>query len=189
MKNLKNIRITNRAKVMTTALIVFLGLGLNSVSAQTGNSGSGIVTARLVRGLVIEATGANSLNFGEVIVSNNSQTKDITPENGQKFLAVGHPDRNVSFNYDNAVILSNEDWVNENGGTVSAISFNTSTAKQTGARSTYENAQDLTNGETVTLVNDNGDGKMFVWVGGQLGVDAQQPQGDYKGTLNISVTY
>jgi hypothetical protein len=171
-------------------IVLFLAvLGIASGYAQSSSNTTAPVTASLVRGLSITTSGSGALAFGEIIVTGSSQNPAITAANGQKFLTTGQPDRNVTVSYDGSVTLNNNAWVAINGGTQSTIDFTTATAKQTGSSSTYTGAQDLASGSTLPLVNVGGTGKLYIWVGGALAVPANQPQGDYIGTFNISVTY
>ncbi|MCW8849806.1 MAG: DUF4402 domain-containing protein, partial [Melioribacteraceae bacterium] len=61
--------------------------------------------------------------------------------------------------------------------------------RHTGRRSTYTSSSILRDGRRIRLRNDNGTGKLFIWVGGDLEVKPNQKAGDYEGTFNITVAY
>lgn len=127
------------------------------------------------------------INFGEIILSGSSFIKNLSPSSGAVFRIEGHPNRNViiSFNYTN---LSNAQWVSQFGGTVGSLSF-TADVVHTGSNPAYQNPVIVQNGSSYQLVNSGGIGLLYVWVGGTLNIQANQPAGDYEGTFKIMVSY
>ena len=169
------------------ALVLFLAVG-NFAFAQISANTNAPVNVSLIKGLAISANSGN-LNFTEVIVTPNLQTKAITNEDGQQFLITGHPNRQITLTYDETVTLTNNAWVTTNGGTNSSITFTIHTADRTGSNSSYTDPVGITSGGTTNLVNVLGTGTMYVWLGGEIVVPGGQAHGDYTGTLNVSVAY
>lgn len=171
--------------ILTIALLL---ITLSAVNAQNRSAASSEIKISLVRGLTMQMS-ANTLDFGEIVVKPVSQQNFINQENGLKYLATGHPNRNATVTYDNSVSLSNTSWVASNGGEQGSILFTTSTVQQTGSSPEYLNPSNITSGSTAALVNDGGTGKLYMWLGGKLDVPADQPHGVYSGAFNISIAY
>jgi hypothetical protein len=174
---------------LIAAAVIALTTVSNYSFAQTTASATALVKATLVRGLTLQTSGTNTLNFGQIVVTGATQTSTITAQNGQQFLATGMPNTPVTVTYDGNVTLNNNAWVTANGGTNGTITFTTATVKGTGNVATYTNPVDVNSGGTATLVNTSGTGRLYLWVGGKIDVPANQPHGDYVGTFNISVAY
>jgi len=144
----------------------------------------------VLRGVSISLTGSNSLAFGDIYAQPNSQTRTITNQLGQQFLVQGNPGTNVIINYSSSSTLNNALWVLQNGGTQGTISYTANPLPvQTLANSTYTNPVTVNNGSSVVLTNSGGIGKLYIWVGGQITINANQPVGDYIGYFNINVSY
>jgi len=47
----------------------------------------------------------------------------------------------------------------------------------------------LRNGGSVRLSNDIPLGKLYIWIGGRMTINTNQPYGDYKGTFTLTVEY
>ncbi len=154
--------------------------------AQSSASASVQVLAQLKKGLSISLIGGN-LNFGEIILNGSAQTPSITPASGANFRVIGHPNKSVTITF-SSVTLDNNAWVASNGGSNGTMTF-TPTVKHTGSDQTYNNPNDVVSGNSYTLVNQAGDGYLYLWVGGSLAIAANQPHGDYVGTFNITVAY
>jgi hypothetical protein len=178
----------NKMKKILFLAIVICMYG-SSVFAQSSANTTADVNIALIRGLTITTSGANTLNFGEVIVTGSAQSASITNANGQKFLITGHPNRSTTITYSSSVTLNNNAWVATNGGTQSTVTFTTNTADQTGSSSTYTDPDEITSGSSIPLPNVTGIGTLYLWIGGSIAIPANQPQGDYIGTLNVSVAY
>jgi hypothetical protein len=171
--------------ILTFALLL---ITFSAANAQNRSAAYSEIKVSLVRGLTMQAA-TNTLDFGEIFVKPVSQQNFINQENGLKYLATGHPNRNATVTYDNSVTLTNSSWVASNGGQQGSILFTTATAQQTGNSPEYQNPSNLTSGSTATMVNDGGTGKLYMWLGGKLDVPADQPHGVYSGTFNISIAY
>ncbi|HEX2788653.1 MAG TPA: DUF4402 domain-containing protein [Ignavibacteria bacterium] len=173
------------------SIIVFFAFISSDVYSQptqifTQNS-TGYAT--IIRGVAISLVGSNSLDFGDVVVTNSVQTVTITNENGQKFLATGEQGKSIFITYPSTVTLSNSAWVGVNGGTVSTLTFNSSTLKRTGTNSNYVSPVDVTSGSSVVLPSLSGIGTVYLWAGGSITVSANKPHGVYEGTYTISIAY
>ena len=203
--------ITSNIEKMKFAVTIILGLFLflNTSFSQTESeeaeidlsAASGIGDAiqlsttasaslLVLKGVSISVSGSNTLAFGDIFASSSTQTKTITNQNGQQFLIQGNPGSNVIINYSSSVTLSNSLWALQYGGTQGTIIYSVNTLPvQTLANSNYINPVTVNNGGSVVLTNSSGVGKLYLWVGGKITVNPNQPVGDYIGYININVSY
>lgn len=165
---------------MKKALALFATILLFSFSTFAQNSASADVnvTATVAKGLTISPTNEN-LDFGLVVLDpSNPPAPVIDPGNGAQFLVNGEPGRNVTISYTDISLAG------PSGST--AIPF-TSNLEQTGTSSTYTGASSVVSGSTAGL--DGTNGNLYLWLGGNLTVAANQMSGNYSGTFTISVAY
>jgi hypothetical protein len=155
--------------MLTLAILLSLS---NFVFAQSTGTTTSPIGISIVNALSITKA-SGSLMFPEIIMNGTVQTKAITNANGVRFLIMGRPNRNVTVTYDATDVLNNNAYVTANGGT----------------QGTYTSPTAITSGSTLPLVNDLGFGKLNLWVGGSISCSTTQPNGDYVGTFNVSVTY
>lgn len=136
----------------------------------------------------LSITSINStINFGEIILSGSNFIKSLSPSEGAIFKIEGHPNRNVIISF-NPVTLSNSEWVAQNGGTLGTLNFEANVV-HTGANSSYQSPVSVQNGNSYQLVNSSGIGILYLWVGGSINIQANQPVGDYQGIFSIMVSY
>lgn len=149
------------------------------------------VTATIIREVSVSTTGANTLNFGEFYATSSTQTSSITNQNGQKFIVSGNWGSNVIVTYASTVTLNNSAWILQNGGgTSGSMTFSLSPLPvHTLANSTYTSPVTLNSGSSVILTNSCGIGTLYIWIGGQLTISANQPAGEYIGTFSLNVSY
>lgn len=131
---------------------------------------------------------AGTLDFGVIFSTTNTQTLTKSPETGVLFEVKGIVRERIIVNYSNNIVLDNSEYVALNGGNISNITFR-SNVQHTSSNSSYVNPKKLRDGGRIRLGNDNGIGKLYIWVGGDLEIQASQPIGDYKGSFNITVAY
>jgi len=166
-------------------LLVILIFWCSIISAQPVSI-SGTASVNMIKPLSITAINS-SINFGEIILTGSAFIYNLNPSQGAVFRIEGHPNRNVVISF-SATALSNAQWVSQNGGTVGSLNY-TPYVVHTGASSVYDLPQVVTNGGSYQLQNVNQNGILYVWVGGTINIQANQPIGDYTGTFNITVTY
>lgn len=166
-------------------IVIVFAFYLSTLSAQT-TSISGLARVIMVKPLSITAIN-NSINFGEIILTGSTFVYNLHPSQGAVFRIEGHPNRNVIISY-NYTSLSNAQWVAQNGGIVGSLNF-TPNVVHTGSSSVYDLPEQVANGGSYQLPAVNRTGILYVWVGGSLNIQANQPIGDYTGTFNITVTY
>lgn len=154
------------------------------------------IQARVLRIMTVNTTGANQLNYGNVSVTASNQNLPITNQNGQKFVATGSPNYIVYADWPQTVTLNNYAWVLANGGTNGTITFTPNDEIQhTGDNSNWVSTYDVYRntynwGHLYFRDNDNnGVGQIYFWLGGSLNVPANQPSGNYVGTLTFTVSY
>lgn len=129
----------------------------------------------------------NEINFGEIILTGSAFARTLSPSSGAVFKIEGHPNRNVIISF-NSTNLSNAQWVSQNGGTVGTLIY-VPDVVHTSSSSSYQNPFPVTSGSSYILVNSGGIGVLYLWIGGRIDVNANQPIGDYQGTINITVSY
>ncbi len=162
-------------------LIVFLSV---NIYAQSG-SASANVTANVVTPISIITTG--NIDFGDVIVMPNAYQVTKSPDSGSKHEVQGNPNSSVTISF-NSVTLDNFSWVAQHGGTTGTMTF-VPEVKHTGTNPNYVNPTNVTNGGVYQLIDVGGVGKLYLWVGGSITVNANQPVGYYTGTFVINVSY
>lgn len=159
----------------------------NSLLAQANASASTTVTANLKKGLSISQVGGG-LSFGEIILTGSATTPSIAPASGASFKVIGHPNKNVTISC-SSITLSNNAWVTATGGGTNDNMTFTPEVTHTGSSSSYAGASSITSGNAYQLVNVSGDGNLYMWVGGEIGIGASQAHGDYTGTFTVTVAY
>jgi len=190
-KKLKQIKFKIKEETMkklnsiVLTVLVLAGLAA-TVNAQTSASASAQVKVVLVKPLSISLYGGD-LDFGEFVLTGSNETLTKAAQNGAIFEVTGHPNRYVTVTFGN-VTIDNSAWVAANGGDVGTMTF-VPDVKQTGKNSSYANPIDVTSGSSHQLQVQTGLGKLFLWVGGSIGVASNQPQGEYVGTFTVSVEY
>lgn len=173
--------------VKTTAILVMSIILTSNIFAQSSANASATVTANLKKGLSMTAIDP-SIDFGEIILTAGSaQSNSVAANAGAKFQVVGHPGKAVNVTFANAS-LDNNSWVLANGGSNGSLTFVPS-VEQTGGNSTYASASAVSSGNSINLVNNSGDGYLYLWVGGSIDIASNQPHGDYTGTFTITVAY
>jgi len=163
-------------------VLIFIQLTYGQDRAQGDIS----VNATLVKGIQLNRASGN-LDFGEIVLSPSTTSVRKSPENGVVFVLNSHPNKSISISFSTAT-LSNSGWANENGGTNSSIIF-TPEIVQTGINSNFVDPITLLSGTSVIPPTSSGIALMNIWIGGTLDIQPNQPQGDYTGTLVISLTY
>ncbi len=159
----------------------------NVFYGQNNISLSNNIKISLTTGLVVNKI-SGDLDFGEVIVSNQRQRQTISPGDGVLFEVTGEKRKGVTVTYSTFVTLTNKDWVNIYGGDSGTLYF-VPNVKRTGKNPTYTNPRNVRNGRRYRLRNDGNFGRLYIWVGGKIRVNANQPVGDYIGQFSITVAY
>jgi hypothetical protein len=153
---------------------------LSTINSQTvWSSQNALATAYLVVPLSITAS-VGDLDFGEIILTGSPTSINITPRDGKLFVVTGHPNRNVTFTFNN-VTLDNNAWASTSGGNVDNLTFIPSVQLDDGTL--------LNNGDSKQLILDGNIGKLNVWVGGRIDISATQEVGDYIGQFTLIVNY
>ncbi len=155
------------------------------INIAQSSSVSASVTANVMTPITIITTG--NIDFGDIIVMPNPYQVTKSPVDGSKHEVQGNPNSSVTVSF-NSVILDNFDWVAQHGGTNGTMTF-IPEVKHTGTNSSYVNPMPVVNGGVYQLNDVNGIGKLFLWVGGSINVNANQPIGYYTGTFVINVAY
>jgi spore coat protein U-like protein len=145
------------------------------------------ISISLTNGVVINRI-SGDLDFGEALTLGSMQTLTKSPDIGVLFEVNGITDNRVTINYSTSVVLNNSAWISNNGGPSGDLIF-TPDVKHTGENSNYVNPKNVRNGRKIKLKNGIEGNKLFLWVGGSVEIQVDQPRGEYQGTFNITVTY
>lgn len=164
---------------MKKALTLFATILLFSFTtfAQSTASATADVKASIAKGLTITNIGG-SLDYGEIIANTSGQTVTIDPDAGAEFEVTGHPGKSVDVTFSDVTLT----------GTGADMTF-TPYVQETQGSPTYSGANDVTSGNSVGLFTNAGTGYLYLWVGGDLAVGADQVDGSYSGTFTITVAY
>ena len=172
-------------------LLKFLALAAlilnHSALAQSTVRASSTIRASLVNGLSLGNSTGN-LVFGDIILTSSGQTKAISPSSGVTFDVTGFPNKNITISFSNTS-LTNNAWVTKNGGAKATVLFSPEIHHTEGS-SNYTTGIAIVSGNSVKLSNnDNGIGKLYLWLGGSLTVVKAQADGDYSGSFAINIVY
>ena len=144
---------------------------------QNNSQCSTVITASLVNGLSTQLINPN-LDFGETILDGNASVVNKAPDKGINIKILGHPQKNVILSY-SPVSLSCASG---------KLNF-TPDVRHTNADPVYSDPVAVPNGSGLTLKNINGDGVLYVWIGGDISINKDQPAGDYSGSFLVTVSY
>lgn len=157
-------------------IIVFL-FSSAMLWSQNSSQCSANVTASLVQGLSTQLINPN-LDFGETILDGNASVLNKDPQKGINLKISGHPRKDVIFNYSPVQLTSSS----------GSLNF-TPDVRHTNADPVYSDPVTVADGCGVPLKNLNGDGVLYLWVGGNINIQKNQPAGDYSGSFLITVSY
>ena len=124
------------------------------------------VVLSLTKGLALNKI-SGDIDFGEMLVGTQIQNVVVSPGDGVLFEVTGHRIEGVTVNYTTSVSLTNSDWININGGSLGTLEF-IPNVKRTGLSDTYIKPRNVRNDRRYKLKNDNGIGKLYLWIGGEL---------------------
>ena len=169
-------------------VITFLLLScslITSLALGQGRTASANVRVTIVKAIQISEI-QGDLDFGELVLSGVSTTVERTPDQGILFAVNGSSGRNIVIDYQNTLLKN----INEipDKPLINSIQFipriNTTYADQN-----YSNPESVSNGGSYQLKDKDGDGIIYLWVGGEMDIDSQLASGDYSGEFSVSVSY
>ena len=161
-------------------ILFFFIIIFSNINSQTvWSSQNATASAYLVVPLSITAT-IGDLDFGEIILTGSPTSIEITPRDGKLFVVTGHPNRNVTFTFEN-VLMDNNAWAVSTGGRVDNLTFIPFVELDDGTS--------INSGDSKPLVLSGNVGKLNVWVGGKIEIAAKQEIGDYVGRFTLIVNY
>ena len=169
-------------------IITFLLLScmfITSLALGQGRNESANVKITLVKALQISEI-QGDLDFGELLQTGASATVERTPDQGILFSVNGSPGKNVVVDYQNTLLNNTSDTPeNPSNSTIEFVpQINT-----TYSDINYSNAEPVSNGGSYELENKDGDGVLYLWVGGAMDIDSELSHGDYSGEFSVSVSY
>lgn len=170
-----------------TLLGVLFVLALSSNSfAQNQSMASAAINATLVKGLNINLVNGD-LDFGEVVQSGISTKVTKTPDKGIYLKVNGHPGHDVVIDYNNT-LLSNKPWSDSYGGMEGNLLFQPE-VEYSNSEPDYLHANPVIGGNSYTLSNSIDKASLHLWIGGEIDIPQDQPDGDYSGQFSVTVSY
>jgi hypothetical protein len=162
---------------MNRLIIILLLLCSNILWCQNNTQCSANIKASLIKGLSAQLIKAN-LDFGETILDGNVTVVNKDPEKGVNIKISGDPQKNVILNYSQVSL------------TCEACNLNfTPDVRHTYADPVYTDPVSVSNGSYLHLNSNNGEGVVFLWIGGDIKINKDQPAGDYSGSFLVTVSY
>jgi hypothetical protein len=173
------------------AAFIFLTIVFaSSLFAQSSVTEGVTVTAKLTRGISVANVGNGTVDFPEIVLAGSATSQSITPGSaeGVNLAITAHPDRDVSISFANAS-LTNNAWAGPLSAPTGSLTF-VPNIEHTGTSSSYGGSPvTLTSGNAYTASNVTGNGMLYLWIGGDINIAADQAHGDYTGSLSITVAY
>ncbi len=168
-------------KLLMVIILSFL-FATNSFS-QDNETINVRVQASLKRGITVISK-TNTLDFGEIVLSNSQMTLNKSPQEGLKFKVISHPEKPVLISYD-VLQLSSSGNNHNSSNTVVFIPK----VYHTGVNSEFINPIEVTSGVYYQPQNQSGEGILNIWIGGTLQINQESLPGDYTGTFVITIAY
>jgi hypothetical protein len=168
------------SKVFLVVLIPFI-----SNYSQKSSDLTVLITANLTKEQGMELPG--NLNFDQIDLANSSSVISRTPNKGIKIKIVGRPDKKIVLKY-SSIDINNFQWASQNEGEKGTISF-TPNIECTFSSPSYSKPLSLKSGSSYSLPNFDGNGLLYIWIGGKIKIDDNQPPGNYAGILQIKISY
>lgn len=165
-------------KRMTLSVVIVLSFVLFSFSnswAQSSASATAPVTATIQQGLTITLASGTKIDFGTIATTGAQQTPSVTPASGANFVVTGQASTPVTVTYSNVSLTD--------GGS-NTMDFTPNVEYTSG--STYSSGTAIASNSSCNL---SSGGDVYLWVGGQLTVAANQAAGAYTGTFQVTVAY
>ncbi len=162
--------------LLSSILISYTTLGQSNV-ATTAN-----VSITIVKALQINQI-QGDLTFGDLVQNGVSTKIQRTPDKGILFEVSGSAGRNIVVDYQNT-LLSNQN-IETNNNSIQFIPE----VIHTYSNSNYSNPKAVASGGAYQLSNKDGDGFIYLWVGGEMNIDSELPSGNYTGAFAVTVSY
>ncbi len=169
-------------KYFSSFLPAILFLGFISIQGQGRSTANIPINVSLLKGIQV-STLSGDLDFGEIVKSGVSSKLTKKPGEGVLIEVNGHPGKSVIVEYTNP-LLANFDAVGINEPVINFNPVLTSSPDQN-----YIETSLLKSSSSMTLADNNGYGKQYIWVGGELEIDKDAPHGNYQGTLTLTISY
>lgn len=165
-------------------IVLYILTNFTLLWGQTNSSLQNEITIQLTKGLSIKTVNGN-LDFGSVVSLSTSQTLSKNPQYGVKYEVNGTSRNKVSIDYSSNVVLSNYNFINQNGGSQGNLTF-IADVVETSGYSTFVSPKKIKSGRKIRL---SSEGKLYLWVGGEISISENQPIGNYEGTFSITIAY
>ncbi len=152
--------------------------------SQTNETASLNIRASLKRGISV-LNQNNILSFGEIILSGSSFELNKSPQEGLRFKIFSDPAKPVMISYSNVELNLS---TNSGNLTTDNLLF-VPKVYHTGGNSDFIDPVEVFSGIYYQPQNQSGEGILNLWIGGTLKISQSNIQGDYSGTLIITIAY
>jgi hypothetical protein len=170
-----------------TLLGVFFVLVLSTGTfAQNQSLANATINATLVKALNINLVNGD-LDFGDVVQAGISTKVTRTPDKGIYLEVSGHPGHDVVIDYNN-ITLSNKQWSDSYEGTEGNLLFQPD-VEYSNSDPDYSSANPVVGGNSYNLSNSIDQPSLHLWIGGEIDIPQNQPNGDYSGQFVVTVSY
>ncbi len=142
------------------------------------------VSASLKKGINV-VTQNNSIDFGEIVLSNTPFEVYKLPQYGYKFKIISHPNKPIMITYDNVYLIANENYNSSNSNSIIFIPE----VYHTNSNNEFIDPIKIFSGVYYQPANNSSIGELNVWVGGILQIFQNNFQGDYSGNLVLTISY
>ena len=164
-------------------LIVLLPLALNY--SQKKSNISVLISANLTKEKYIQLPG--NLNFDKIDITHNAKVISRTPGKGIKIKIAGYPDKKIVLTY-SSIDINNFQWASQNDSEKGTLSF-TPDIECSLTNNSNSKPISLKSGCSCTLPDFDGDGILYLWIGGKIKLAENQPGGNYFGIFKINISY
>jgi Domain of unknown function (DUF4402) len=155
------------------------------IYSQKTSSISVLISANLTKEQNIQLPA--NLIFDKINSASSPSIIKRTPDEGIRIRIAGHPDEKIVLTY-SSIDINNFQWISENVGAKGIIQY-TPSIECTFTNSSYKKPIPLKSGSSCILPNNDGEGLVYLWIGGKIKIADKQPAGNYSGVFKITISY
>ncbi|MCF6268514.1 MAG: DUF4402 domain-containing protein [Melioribacteraceae bacterium] len=162
--------------LLSNILVCSIALG------QSNGTTTANVSITIVKALQVNQI-QGDLAFGNLVQSGVSTKVERTPDKGILFEVSGSAGRNIVVDYQNTLL--NNQSVETNNNSIQFIPE----VNHTYSNSNYNNPKTVLSGGSYQLSEKDGDGYLYLWIGGEMNINSELPSGSYSGAFAVTVSY
>lgn len=165
-------------------LFIFSLILVSLLHSQNNVNVSINVSASLKKGINVISQN-NSIDFGEIVLTNTPIEIYKSPQEGYKFKVISHPNKPIMITYDNVYLITNENFNSPNSNSIIFIPE----VYHTNSNNQFIDPIRISSGVYYQPANNSSVGELNIWVGGILQIFQYNFQGDYSGNLVLTISY